>query len=431
MEITVRPSPPLQGELRVPGDKSISHRAALLGALSDGACRLVNYLPGEDCLGTLRVLHQLGVRIEETGTNEFVVHGCRGRFTAPAQDLDCGNSGTTMRLLSGLLAAQPFRARLTGDASLSRRPMRRIIEPLGRMGATLTAEGNAGCPPLVIEGNPDLQPLEYLLPVPSAQVKSAVLLAGLLTRGTTTVIQPVPTRDHTERMLEYFGVPVARDGDRISVTGGMLPRSRDFTVPGDVSSAAFWLVAAAARPGSRLTLPGTGLNPSRTGILAVLRRMGADIETFPAETGKGEPSGDIIITGANLHGTVIAGEEVPNVIDELPVLAVAGALASGTTFIRDAAELRVKESDRLAVVAHHLLAMGADVTENPDGLEIRGGRPLHGARLASHGDHRIAMAFAVAGLFAEGDTVIEDAACVETSYPGFAAQLQGVIHGKL
>lgn len=430
MELIVRQTSPLTGTLRVPGDKSMSHRGALLSALSDGPCHLTNYLPGEDCLGTVRVLRQLGVDITEAGENAFLVQGCRGRFRAPAADLDCGNSGTTMRLLSGLLAAQPFRARLTGDDSLSRRPMRRIIEPLRQMGATLTAEGPGECPPLVVEGNPDLRPIEYRLPVPSAQVKSAVLLAGLLARGTTTVIQPVETRDHTERMLEYFGVPVNRDGERISVQGGRLPRARDFAVPGDISSAAFWLVAAASRTGARLTLPGVGLNPSRTGILGVLRRMGAGLETRDTSTGDGEPSGDITVTGSRLRGTVIAGAEIPNVIDELPVLAVAGALAEGTTVIRDAAELRVKESDRLAVVAHHLLAMGADVTEQPDGLEIRGGRPLHGARLASHGDHRIAMAFAVAGLFADGDTVIEDTACVETSYPGFVKQLGDILHGN-
>lgn len=430
MEMKIHKAPLLLGEVRVPGDKSISHRSALFAALSGGSCRLRNYLPGEDCLGTLRVLRQLGVGIEETGENEFVVHGCSGRFTAPHGDLDCGNSGTTMRLMSGLLAAQPFRSRMVGDASLSRRPMRRVIEPLQQMGALLTAESPGGCPPLVVEGNPSLHPIEYLLPVPSAQVKSAVLLAGLLTRGTTTVIQPVPTRDHTERMLEYFGVPVVREGDRISVTGGQLPLARDFSVPGDISSAAFWLTAAACQPGSRLTLPSIGLNPSRTGILGVLRRMGASIETNVPDAECGEPFGDIAVAGAALKGTVIEGAEIPNVIDELPILAVAGALAGGTTVIKDAAELRVKESDRLAVVAHHLLAMGADVTEHPDGMDIRGGRPLHGARLPSHGDHRIAMAFAIAGLFADGETVIEDTACVETSYPGFAAQLHQLAHGQ-
>ena len=430
MEIRVQRAPLIEADIEVPGDKSISHRSAMFAALSDGACRLRNYLPGEDCLGTLRVLRQLGVTIESLSPTEHVVHGLRGRFSEPQDDLDCGNSGTTMRLMSGLLAAQPFRCRLTGDASLSRRPMRRIMEPLEQMGAVLEAEGEGGCPPLVIRGTAGLRPLAYRLPVPSAQVKSAILLAGLFADGVTTVDQPVPTRDHTERLLEYFGVPVTREGTSVSVRGGTLPRARDVDVPGDVSSAAFWLVAAATQPGSSVRVRNLGLNPTRTGILAVLLRMGAKLREEEQTRGPGEPCGRIEIVGRSLRGTEIGGAEIPNVIDELPVLAVAGALAGGTTVIKDAAELRVKESDRLAVVARHLTAMGADVTEHPDGLEIRGGRPLHGARLESHGDHRIAMAFAIAGLFADGETVIENASCVETSYPGFAGQLERIAHGR-
>jgi 3-phosphoshikimate 1-carboxyvinyltransferase len=430
MEIRVQRAPLIEADIEVPGDKSISHRSAMFAALSDGACRLRNYLPGEDCLGTLRVLRQLGVKIESLSPTEHIVHGLRGRFTEPQDDLDCGNSGTTMRLMSGLLAAQPFRCRLTGDASLSRRPMRRIMEPLQQMGAVFEAEGEGGCPPLVVRGTAGLKPLAYRLPVPSAQVKSAILLAGLFADGITTVDQPVPTRDHTERLLEYFGVPVTREGTSVSVRGGTLPRARDVDVPGDVSSAAFWLVAAATQPGSSVRVRNLGLNPTRTGILAVLLRMGAKLREEEQTRGPGEPCGRIEIVGRSLRGTEIGGAEIPNVIDELPVLAVAGALASGTTVIKDAAELRVKESDRLAVVARHLTAMGADVTEHPDGLEIRGGRPLHGARLASHGDHRIAMAFAIAGLFADGETVIENASCVETSYPGFAGQLERIAHGR-
>jgi len=430
MEIRVQRAPLIEADIEVPGDKSISHRSAMFAALSDGACRLRNYLPGEDCLGTLRVLRQLGVTIESLSPTEHLVHGVRGRFTEPQADLDCGNSGTTMRLMSGLLAAQPFRCRLTGDASLSRRPMRRIMEPLQQMGAVFEAEGEGGCPPLVVRGTAGLKPLAYRLPVPSAQVKSAILLAGLFADGITTVDQPVPTRDHTERLLEYFGVPVTRAGTSVSVRGGTLPRARDVDVPGDVSSAAFWLVAAATQPGSSVRVRNLGLNPTRTGILAVLLRMGAKLREEEQTRGPGEPCGRIEIVGRSLRGTEIGGAEIPNVIDELPVLAVAGALAGGTTVIKDAAELRVKESDRLAVVARHLAAMGADVTEHPDGLEIRGGRPLHGARLASHGDHRIAMAFAIAGLFADGETVIENASCVETSYPGFAGQLERIAHGR-
>jgi len=431
MKINVQRLLPIEAEISVPGDKSMSHRAAMLAALSDGPCHLSNYLLGEDCLGTLAVLRQLGVKIDSEGSTSFVVHGRSGRLAPPSTDLDCGNSGTTMRLMSGLLAAQPFRSRLTGDASLSRRPMGRIITPLQQMGARFTAEGPGGCPPLVIDGSDALQGMEYTLPVASAQVKSAVLLAGLLAQGLTTVIQPVATRDHTERMLEFFGVPVSVEGQRIAVTGGCLPSSRDFQVPGDISSAAFWLVAAAAQKKSRLVVRDLGLNPTRTGVLAVLRRMGADLREELSDGAPGEPCGRVEVRGGKLHGTVIGGAEIPNVIDELPVLAVAAALADGVTLIKDAAELRVKESDRLAVVAAHLQAMGADVTEHPDGLEIRGGRPLRGARLVSHGDHRIAMAFAVAGMFADGETVIEDTACVETSYPGFAVQLEQFAGGEV
>lgn len=429
MEIRVHRAPRINAVIKVPGDKSVSHRAAMLAALSDGPCRVTNYLRGEDCLGTLRVLRQLGVSIDESPDGSFVVHGCGGRFRASSDGLDCGNSGTTMRLMSGLLAAQPFRSRLTGDPSLSRRPMRRVMEPLGLMGALLRTEGEGDRPPLIIDGTANLQGIEYRLPVASAQVKSCVLLAGLLACGETTVVQPVPTRDHTERMLESFGVPVSRDGERITVRGGQHPRARDFAIPGDISSAAFWLVAASAQQDAKLVLHDVGLNPTRTGILAVLRRMGAAIQEVSSNE-SGEPVGSIEVRGAPLQGTTIGGAEIPNVIDEIPVLAVAGALASGSTVIRDASELRVKESDRLAVVAHHLAAMGADVTENPDGLVIRGGRPLHGARLDSHGDHRIAMAFAIAGLFAEGETVIENTECVETSYPGFAAQLEQLVEGN-
>ena len=428
MQMKVRQSPAWRATIKVPGDKSMSHRAAMLAALSDGPCVIRNYLAGEDCLGTLRVLGQLGVTIEDKRAGSWLVRGVSGKFRRPEADLDCGNSGTTMRLMSGLLAAQPFRSRLVGDASLSKRPMRRIMEPLAQMGAKLSTEGMDGKPPLVVEGSEGLRAIDYVLPVPSAQVKSAVLLAGLLANGKTTVIQPVQTRDHTERMLEHFGVPVEMIGDRISVEGGVLPQPRDFDVPGDISSAAFWLVAAAAKPGCHLTIEGLGLNPTRTGIIKVLERMGARINVGEQRSGAGEPSGTVEVAGAGLRGTTIEGAEIPNVIDEIPVLAVAAALAEGKTVIKDAAELRVKESDRLAVVAHHLKAMGAEVEEFPDGLVINGGRSLHGVRLESHGDHRIAMAFAVAGLFAAGETVITGTECVETSYPGFAGQLERLVH---
>lgn len=421
----IRRAPPLQTELTVPGDKSISHRAVILAALSNGPCVIRGFLPSEDCLCTVAAIRALGIQIETPEPSTLIVHGQKRAFTAPTRDIDCGNSGTTMRLLAGLLAGQPFRSRLTGDASLSKRPMKRVIEPLVQMGATIRAEGPNERPPLVIEGGP-LQPLHFHSPVASAQVKSAVLLAGMFASGKTTVTEPVQSRDHTERMLEYFLVRPQKDDLSVSLFGGLTPESRDFQVPGDISSAAFWLVAAAAHPAAHLLIEDVGLNPTRTGILGVLLRMGAHIHEG-IENEDAEPLGTIDLRGARLRGTHIGGKEIPNVIDELPVLAVAGALAHGRTVISDAAELRVKETDRLAAIATNLRAMGAQVSETEDGLEIIGGVPLHGARLSSFGDHRIAMAFAIAGLFAEGETVIQDTECVATSYPGFEQQLEKIL----
>jgi 3-phosphoshikimate 1-carboxyvinyltransferase len=341
------------------------------------------------------------------------------------QAIDCGNSGTTMRLLAGILAGQPFRSRLIGDASLSRRPMRRIIEPLTRMGAKITAEGKDSRPPLVIEGG-KLQPIDYVSPVASAQVKSAVLLAGMFAKGRTSVTEPTQSRDHTERMLEYFLIRPQKTDLTVAIRGGQTPESRDFQVPGDISSAAFWLVAAAAQPRSHLLVKKVGLNESRTGVLAVLVRMGAQVREI-IETEDAEPLGTIELRGARLRGTEIGGKEISNVIDELPIIAVAAALATGTTVITDAGELRVKETDRLAAIATNLRAMGAQVQETEDGMHIAGGIPLHGARLDSFGDHRIAMAFAIAGLFAEGETVITNVDCVATSYPGFYQTLDRIL----
>ncbi|MDD5351012.1 MAG: 3-phosphoshikimate 1-carboxyvinyltransferase [Chthoniobacteraceae bacterium] len=413
----IQRGPVIRAEITVPGDKSISHRAVLLAAISNGTCLLTGFLPSEDCLATVGAMRALGVEIEQPEPTTLIVHGRAGQLTAPEADIDCGNSGTTMRLLSGILAAQPFRARLTGDPSLSKRPMQRVMTPLSQMGARLTAEGPKNAPPLVIEGG-KLTPIAYESPVASAQVKSAVLLAGLFTHGRTSVTEPEQSRNHTERMLEWFLAAPHVDGLTVTVAGEMTPESRDFHIPGDLSSAAFWLVAAAAQTGSHLLVTDVGLNETRTGVLAVLVRMGAHVREI-IEVEEGEPSGSIEIQGAPLRGTVIRGKEIPNVIDELPILAVAGALAHGTTVIADAAELRVKETDRLAAIAVNLRAMGITVNETHDGLEIFGGTPLKGARLSSFGDHRIAMAFAIAGLFAEGETVIDGVECVATSYPGF------------
>lgn len=412
----------IHAELSVPGDKSISHRAVMLAGLSNGTCVITGFLPSEDCLSTVSAMRALGVEIEQPEPATLIVHGRSRQLTAPKGDIDCGNSGTTMRLLSGILAAQPFRSRLIGDASLSRRPMKRVIEPLTQMGASLSAEGLNSAPPLAVQGG-KLSPIHYQSPVASAQVKSAVLLAGLFTRGRTSVTEPIQSRNHTERMLEWFLAEPHIDGLTVSVIGEKTPESRDFRVPGDLSSAAFWLVAAAAQPGSHLLVTDVGLNETRTGVLAVLVRMGAHVREI-VEVKEGEPYGTIELQGGALRGTRIHGKEIPNVIDELPILAVAGALAQGTTVIADAAELRVKETDRLAAIATNLRAMGVTVNENPDGLEIFGGGPLKGARLSSYGDHRIAMAFAIAGLFAEGETVIDGAECVDTSYPGFYETLR-------
>lgn len=418
----IQRAPQIKAEITVPGDKSISQRAVILAGLSNGTCVVRGYLPSEDGLSAMNAMRALGVEIEHPEPTTLIVHGRKGKLLPPTGDIDCGNSGTAMRLLSGVLAAQPFRSRLIGDASLSSRPMNRIIEPLSQMGARLTAEGAKSAPPLVIEGG-SLKPIHYHSPVASAQVKSAVLLAGIQTEGETSVTEPVQSRNHTERMLSWFLIEPKVDERTVTVAGKAVPESRDFFVPGDISSAAFWLVAAAAQPGSHLLIKNVGLNPTRTGILDVLVRMGAQIHEVVEEE-DGEPRGIIEINGAKLKGTEIRGTEIPNVIDELPVLAVAAALAHGTTIIADAAELRVKETDRLAAVAEGLRAMGVTVNEFDDGLEIFGGSPLKGARIKTYHDHRIAMAFAIAGLFAEGETIIEGADCAATSYPNFYETLE-------
>ena len=421
----IRRAPTLQTELEVPGDKSISHRAVILASMANGPCVIRGFLPSEDCLCTVAAMRALGIEIEFADETTLVVHGKRRTFTEPKSDINCGNSGTTMRLLAGLLAGQPFKSRLIGDESLSRRPMKRVIEPLTQMGATIHAEGEGGRPPLVIEGG-KLKPIQYTSPVASAQVKGAVLLAGMFASGKTSVTEPTQSRDHTERMLEYFLVRPQKSELTVALHGGLTPESRDFTVPGDISSAAFWLVAAAAQPRSHLLVKNVGLNDTRTGVLAVLLRMGAAVAEI-SENEDAEPIGTIEVRGARLRGTTIEGKEIPNVIDELPILAVAGALAQGQTTISNAGELRVKETDRLAAIATNLRAMGAQVGETEDGLEIFGGLPLQGAKVDSFGDHRIAMAFAIAGLFAEGETTITNTDCVNTSYPGFYQMLDKIL----
>ncbi len=430
-EFRVKAISQLHAEFSVPGDKSVSHRAAILGGLSNGTCTIRNFLPSEDCVNTLNAMKALGAPHEVLdemvgyGPINLRIHGQSMKLSAPAAPIDCGNAGTGMRLLAGLLAGQEFTSELFGDASLSIRPMGRITDPLGLMGANIETLGEKpGCAPLRIHAA-KLRPITYQMPMASAQVKSAILLAGMFTDGTTTVIQPAETRDHTERMLASFQVSCRTEGNTISLIGGQVPESCDFTVPGDISSAAFWLVAAAALPGSRLLLKDVGLNPTRSAILKVLSRMGARM-TEIVHNSYGEPIGNIEIHGAELTGTVITLEEIPNLIDEIPIIAVAAALATGKTVIRNAKELRVKETDRIATTVNGLRAMGAEVDEFEDGMEIIGGKPLRGATIDSFGDHRIAMAFAIAGLFAKGETVIKGAECVNTSYPGFAHHLDAI-----
>jgi 3-phosphoshikimate 1-carboxyvinyltransferase len=422
---TSTPASPIRGEIRVPGDKSISHRAIMLAALADGASRIDGFLEGEDTRATAAVFRELGVAIEAPAPSRRIVLGVGiDGLSAPASDLDCGNAGTGMRLLAGLLAGQAFDSVLVGDASLSRRPMRRVIDPLVRMGAAIEAN-EGGLPPLRIRGGRALRGVDYELPVASAQVKSAVLLAGLRASGATEVREPRPTRDYTERMLAAFGWPVEFAPGRAALTGGHRLRATGIDVPADFSSAAFFIVAATIVPGSELVLRGVGINPRRIGLLHVLRAMGADIrESSRCERG-GEAVADLVVRHARLRGIDVPVEQVPDMIDEFPILFVAAAAAEGTTTIRGAAELRVKESDRIATMAEGLRALGVRVAETPDGAVIEGGRML-GGRVGSGGDHRVAMSFAVAGLAASDAVAIGDCANVSTSFPGFVELANGV-----
>lgn len=430
MEFRVKRAARIEAEITVPGDKSISHRAVIIAALSNGVCVLRGFLASEDCLHTVQALRACGIKIEQPEPDMLIVHGRKRLLTQPAGDINCGNSATTMRLLAGLLAGQSFDSRLVGDNTLARRPMDRVITPLREMGATIVAEGPNDTAPLRITGS-KLRGIDYESPISSAQVKGALLLAGLFAKGKTSVREPFPSRNHTELMLEYFLVRTAQEEDgTVAIFGDQVPESRDFSIPGDISSAAFWLVAAGAQPGGHLLVRDCGLNDTRTTLLGVLVRMGAQVREAIEDVEQIEPRGTVEITGAPLKGTVIQGKEVAQLIDELPVLAIAGALATGTTTIRNAQELRVKETDRIAAIAHNLRAMGAQVIELNDGLEIHGHGGLRGARVASFGDHRIAMAFAIAGLFAEGETIVQDAQCVQESYPEFALALEEVANPK-
>ncbi|MDD9869481.1 MAG: 3-phosphoshikimate 1-carboxyvinyltransferase [Gammaproteobacteria bacterium] len=407
----------LRGELRVPGDKSISHRALMLAAVARGDSEIVNFLESADCLATLAALRALGADIKRTGEGRVAVRG--GGLRACAQPLDLGNSGTAMRLLAGLLAGQGVAGELRGDESLSRRPMRRIVEPLRAMGADISA-APGGTPPLRIHAAGPLRGIRRELPVASAQVKSCLLLAALGADGATTVTEPSPSRDHTERMLPLFGCPVSRGGGAVSVEGGARLRGARIEAPADISSAAFFIVAASIAADADLTLTGVGVNPTRTGVIDILRRMGADIEISGEHTLGNEPAADVRVRSARLRGVEIGPQWVARAIDEWPVLFIAAACADGVTRVRGAAELRAKESDRIAAMARGLRACGIAVETFDDGLAVEGGR-LRGADVEAFGDHRIAMAFAVAGAAADGDVRIAGCANIATSFPGFAA----------
>ncbi len=424
-ELIVRPGGVLRGRLRVPGDKSISHRAVMFGALAGGVTEIRDCLLGEDVRATMAAFRAMGVRIEELDGGRLIrVHGAgQGGLVPPRELLDLGNSGTSIRLITGILAGAGIAATLTGDASLRRRPMKRVTAPLARMGAQLATEPN-GTPPIVIHPGAPLHGIELAMEVASAQVKSAVLLAGLHAQGRTCVVEPAPTRDHTERMLRGFGVRVEVDGARVCLDGGQRLQGTSITVPADLSSAAFFIVGASIAPGSEVLLENVGVNPTRTGVLDILTRMGADIERLNERDVGGEPVADLRVRAARLRGIEVPPALVPLAIDEFPILFVAAACAEGVTRVRGAEELRHKESDRIATMAAGLAAAGVAVETFDDGIGITGGR-LAGTTIESHGDHRIAMSFAIAALRADGPMRIAGAATIATSFPSFVDLARG------
>jgi 3-phosphoshikimate 1-carboxyvinyltransferase len=421
-DLVVRPSRGLRGTMTLPGDKSISHRSVLFAAIADGDTIINGFLTGEDTMNTAKAGVMMGIRAEGLGTDRIIVQG-KGLdgLSEPSGVLDLGNSGTGMRLMAGLLAGQGFFSVLNGDQYLRKRPMARIVDPLRQMGAIIDGRSGGTLAPLAIRGGTGrIRAIDYASPVASAQVKSALMLAGLYADGATSVSEPFKSRDHTERLFRFFGVEVQESGTRVTVRGRQRLRAKgSLDIPADLSSAAFFIVAASIVPGSDLTIRSVGVNPTRTGLIDVLTDMGADISLMNSREQAGEPVADIRVRHKKLRAVEIAGNVIPRAIDEIPILSVAASYAEGTTVIRDAAELRVKESDRIATMAAELRRMGAVVTELPDGMEIAGRDELNGAVCESHGDHRVAMSMAVAGLAARGETVIRDAAWIGTSFPGF------------
>ena len=424
-----RKSGPLKGEITVPGDKSISHRAVMFGSLAKGTTEITGFLQGADCLSTISCFESMGIAIENKG-DIVLVHGngLRG-LKKPETVLDCGNSGTTTRLISGILSAQNFDVTLTGDASIQKRPMKSIMEPLSLMGADIVSVNGNGCAPLAIHGKA-LHGIHYTSKVASAQVNSSILLAGLYADGPTSVTEPYVSRNHSEIMLNLFGAHVTTTNTTATIEPASELHSRKINVPGDISSAAYFIAAGLMVPGSEILIKNVGINPTRDGILHVCKAMGADLTLLNVKEDKGEPVADILVRASSLHAAEIGGSIIPTLIDELPMIAALACFAQGTTVIRDAAELKVKESNRIAVMVENLSAMGADITETEDGMIIRGGKPLHGAVINSHLDHRIAMTFAVTAQCAEGLTTIQGADCVNISYPRFYEELMGLIQKR-
>lgn len=418
----------LSGEITVPGDKSISHRSIMLGALAKGTTEVYGFLQGADCLSSIDCFRKMGVIIENIGNEGIVIiqgRGLRG-LVSPSETLDVGNSGTTTRLMSGILAAQTFTSRVNGDASIQKRPMGRIMTPLSMMGADITSENNNGCAPLIIHGK-KLKGINYQSPVASAQVKSAVLFAGLYADGETSVTEPAVSRNHTELMFKEFGVDIETEGKTVTVKPATELYARQVYVPGDISSAAYFIVAGLITPNSCITIKNVGINPTRDGIIRVCQMMGADIEVSEHEGRTEEPTADITVRTSALKGCTIGGEIIPTLIDELPVIAILACFADGTTIIKDAEELKVKESNRIDVVVNNLRAMGADVQATDDGMIINGGKELHGAVIDSRLDHRIAMSFAVAAMNSDGETEILGSECVDISYPAFYRDMERLV----
>ncbi len=418
---------PLRGELAVPGDKSISHRSIMFGALSQGRTEVSHFLTGADCLATIACFRRMGIEIEQNGSDVTVFGKGLYGLSAPSDILDAGNSGTTVRLMSGILSGQRFSSVITGDESICRRPMKRVMLPLTEMGASIVSMKDNGCAPLGISPS-QLHGIHYQSPVASAQVKSCILLAGLYADGETSVTEPVVSRNHSELMLRYFGADLSSTGTTATISPEPSLTGQKVNVPGDISSAAYFIAAALLIPGSEILLKNVGINPTRDGMLRVCRAMGADITLLNEDHSGAEPCADLLVRSSSLHGTVIEGEIIPTLIDELPVLAVLAAFADGTTVIRDAAELKVKESDRIKVMTDNLSRIGCDVEATDDGMIIRGGKPLHGAVIDSCKDHRVAMSFAVAALACSGETEIRDSDCVTISYPGFYDDLRMLCH---